>query len=73
VSEIDPESGKMKVIEKSWFDRGTKLLITGIRRGDTFFPKRYFDSVYQHTVCKIENVSEDGKYMELKYDRERSE
>lgn len=73
VSVIDPDSGKKKVIEKSWFDRGTKLLITGIRRGDTFFPKRYFDSVYQHTVCKIENVSEDGKYMELKYDRERSE
>ena len=73
VSIVDPDSGKKKVVEKSWFDRGTKLLITGIRRGDTFFPKRYFDSVYQHTVCKIENVTEDGKYMELKYDRERSE
>lgn len=73
VSVVDPDSGKKKVIEKSWFDRGTKLLITGIRRGDTFFPKRYFDSVYQHTVCKIEAVSEDGKHMELKYDRERSE
>lgn len=73
VSVVDEESGKKKVVEKSWFDRGTKLLITGIRRGDTFFPKRYFDSVYQHTVCKIESVSEDGKYMELKYDRERSE
>lgn len=73
VSIVDPDSGKKKVIEKSWFDRGTKLLITGIRRGDTFFPKRYFDSVYQHTVCKIENVSEDGRHMELKNERERSE
>lgn len=35
------EDGKKHVTEKSWFSRGTKLVITGIRRDDTFVPKKY--------------------------------
>lgn len=62
--------GKKTIIEKSWFYRGSKLLITGIRRGDTFYPKRYYDSVYQHTVCLIEEVNSKG-ILKLKYERER--
>ena len=33
--------GKKHVIEKSFFQRGNKLIITGIRRGDNFIPKKY--------------------------------
>ena len=61
---------KKTVIEKSWFTRGNKLLITGIRRGSMFYPKRYFDSIYQHTVCLIEQVLNNGE-LQLKYERER--
>lgn len=33
--------GVKHVVEKSWFTRGNKLIITGIRRDDTFIPKKY--------------------------------
>ena len=33
--------GVKHVIENSWFKKGTKLIITGVRRGDNFIPKKY--------------------------------
>ena len=36
--------GKKKVLEKSWFSRGNKLIFTGIRRGADFIPKVYNNS-----------------------------
>ena len=72
ISEKLPGQDKKTVIEKSWFARGTKLLITGIRRGDNFVPKKYSDSVYNHTVCLIEEVLPDGS-LQLKLDRERTD
>lgn len=53
-------SGKKKVIEKSWFSRGNKLLVTGFRREDNFVPKVYAKSKYQHPFEKIESIEEDG-------------
>jgi DNA polymerase-3 subunit alpha len=35
------EAGQKHVMEKSFFQRGNKLIITGIRRGDNFIPKKY--------------------------------
>lgn len=61
---------KKTIIEKSWFARGNKLLITGIRRGNMFLPKRYYDSIYQHTVCLILECLPNGD-LELKFERER--
>lgn len=69
LSKKNPDGSKT-VIEKSWFQRGNLLLITGIRRNDIFYPKRYFDSVYQHTVCLIGDVSPNGM-LKLKYEREK--
>lgn len=63
-------SDKKTVLEKSWFSRGNKLLITGVRRGNTFYPKRYSDSIAQHTLCFIEEVYENGD-LQLKYGREK--
>ena len=40
ISEKNPD-GTKTVKEKSWFTRGTKLLVTGIRRDDTFQLKKY--------------------------------
>ena len=33
--------GHKKVIEKSWFSRGNKIIFTGIRRENNFIPKKY--------------------------------
>ena len=41
LSEKDPETGTKHVKEKGWFTKGTKLLITGYRRDDTFVSKKY--------------------------------
>lgn len=40
LSEKD-EFGVKHVMEKGWFTRGTKLLVTGFRRDDTFVSKKY--------------------------------
>lgn len=71
ISQIELTTGSKTVLEKSWFARGNKLLITGIRRGDTFFPKKYHDSIYQHTVCLITDIYENG-LLELQLDRVRA-
>jgi DNA polymerase III subunit alpha len=54
------EDGKKKIIEKSWFNRGNKLLITGIRKGDTFIPKTYKNSVFKHSIYLITNIDDNG-------------
>ena len=55
ISEVD-ETGTKKVKEKGWFTRGTKLLITGYRRDDTFVCKRY-KSTGGHSLYKIIEVN----------------
>lgn len=51
------EEGKKHVLEKSWFERGNKLIITGIKRDDTFIPKKYKSTPYPlfTKINKIEN------------------
>lgn len=58
ISEKLPD-GKKKVIEKSWFSRGEKIIVTGIRRDGMFFAKKYSKTPY-HLVEKIESISETG-------------
>jgi DNA polymerase III subunit alpha len=69
------EDGKKKVIEKSWFKRGNKLLITGFRRGDTFIPKVYKNSVFKHAIYLITKIEEDGNIVATAFraDSEREE
>lgn len=52
-------NGVKHVIEKSWFTKGTKLIITGIRRGDTFVPKKYKSTEWP-LFEKIEEIDENG-------------
>ena len=61
ISEVN-DKGEKKVKEKGWFTRGTKLLITGYRRDDTFVCKRY-KSTSGHSIYKITNVN--GRDIEL--------
>lgn len=53
------DDGKKHVIEKSLFTRGTKIIVSGIRRGEVFLGKKYARTPW-HLVEKIESVDEDG-------------
>lgn len=59
-AKLDPHSDKKTVLEKSWLSRGSKIVVAGIRRGDSFRPQTYKDTIYLHTVNRIERVCEDG-------------
>ena len=59
ISEANDDGTKTK-IEKSWFKRGTKLLVTGVRMEDQFIPRKYSDSIYKHTVQLIKDIDEKG-------------
>ena len=51
--------GKKHVIEKSWFQRGNKIVVTGIRQEDSFLAKKYNRTPY-HLVELITQINEDG-------------
>lgn len=53
------DDGKKHIIEKSWFARGSKIIISGIRRGEVFLGKKYARTPW-HLVEQIESVDEDG-------------
>ena len=61
--------GKKHVKEKSWFSRGTLLMVQGIRRGQDFIPKKRKDSFYP-IISKITGIHEDGT---LEFQTERVE
>lgn len=43
--------------EASWFGRGNKLIIVGYRRGESFVPKIYADSIFKSNIMKIDLLS----------------
>lgn len=58
ISRKNPD-GTKTIIEKSFFARGNKLIITGIRREDDFVPKKYKNTGYP-LFEKIEEMDADG-------------
>lgn len=52
--------GKKKIVEKSWFTRGNKLMVVGIRRDDFFIPKIYSKSMYDSAIMFINDINENG-------------
>ena len=66
------EDGKKTVIEGSWFKRGNKILVSGIRRENMFVPKRDFSKGFKHTVQLIESVDENGNLV-IKTEREQAQ
>ena len=62
------EDGAKKVMEKGWMTRGTKLMVTGIRRDDQFVAKTYSHTP-THQIYKITNLTNGGRDMELTHDR----
>lgn len=61
------EDGTKKVMEKGWFARGTKLLVAGFRRDDTFVGKTYKNNGF-HQLYKITDIYDNGE-IELIHDR----
>lgn len=59
--------GTKKIVEKSWFNRGNKIMVQGFRREDEFVGKRY-NSTPGHQLYHIDAVYEDGS-LELRHER----
>jgi DNA polymerase-3 subunit alpha len=53
------EDGVKHVVEKSWFNRGSMVVVTGIRSGDDFVSKKYA-TTGGHQLYKIETINPDG-------------
>ena len=66
LSEVQ-EDGSKKVVEKGWFTRGTKVMVTGFRRDDTFIAKTYARTT-THQLYLIEELYDNGD-MKLRHER----
>ena len=60
------EDGKKHVVEKSWFTRGTMIMVTGYRRDDMFIGKTYA-ATEGHQLYKITEVV--GNEIKLQHER----
>ena len=58
--------GTKKVLEKGWFSRGTKIMVTGYRREDTFVTKTYKNTP-THQLYRIIDIN--GSNMTLEHER----
>ena len=58
ISELGAD-GKKHVKEHSFFKRGQKIIVTGIRRGDQFFAKKYSKTNF-HLVELITDIDSEG-------------
>ena len=69
IFEKDPVTGKKKVLEKSWFTRGNKLIISGIRRDNDFIPKCYKNSPYPNAIGLIKEIDYNTGELKIVYER----
>ena len=51
--------GIKHIVEKSWFNRGNMIVVTGIRSGDDFISKKYA-STGGHQLYKVDEVLPNG-------------
>ena len=59
ISQKQPD-GKKKIMENSWFSRGSMIIVQGIRRGDDFIPKKYAKTP-THQLYKIINLTDNNE------------
>jgi DNA polymerase-3 subunit alpha len=69
ISRKNPD-GTKTVIEKSWFTRGSKLILNGFRRGNDLVLKKYKNTPYP-VIGLITKITDDG-LMEYKTEREEA-
>ena len=65
------EDGAKHVVEKSWFNRGSMIMVMGIRRGDEFVPKKYA-SVPGHQLYRVKELYDNGSIL-LAHERAQGE
>ena len=65
------DDGVKKIMEKSWFNRGSMIVVTGIRSGDDFIAKKYV-STETHQLYKINEII-DGTDIVLTHERYHGE
>lgn len=70
-SKIDPATKKKTVTDPSWFKRGTKIMVYGYRRENSFVAKSDYSSGYARSVCLIEGILPDGM-LQLRYKRNKA-
>ena len=59
LSQLNEETGEKKVIERSWFKRGTKLIVNGFRSGDQFMARsRQSEDIY--AFYKVLDIDDSG-------------
>ena len=66
ISQLNKQTGKKEVIERSWFKRGTNLIISGYRRGDQWVVReRQKDKIFP--VYKILDINDIGELTITRY------
>ena len=64
----DTVNGQKQIMDYSWFKRGQLLILTGYRYGNNDFKvKKYKNSIYPHSVEKIDKVYKNGKIKTTSY------
>jgi DNA polymerase-3 subunit alpha len=63
--------GVKHVVERSWFNRGSMLVVTGMRRGDEFVSKKY-SATPGHQLYKIDEILANGN-IRLRAERAQGE
>lgn len=66
ISVIQPD-GTKKIVEKSWFSRGSMIMVQGVRKENTFIPKKYGNS-QSHQLYHIDSIDENGEII-LRHER----
>ena len=65
------DNGEKHTIEKSWFNRGSMIVLTGMRSGDDFIVKRYA-TTSGHQLYKIDELLPNGQ-LRLRHERYQGE
>lgn len=63
--------GTKTVVERSWFGRGNKIIVQGIRSGDDFVAKKYASSI-GHQLLRIDKILPNGDLI-LQEERKKGE
>lgn len=60
ISVLNEATGKKKIIEKSWFTKGNKLIINGVRTSENKFVAKKYKKTTFPLVEKIVEIKDDG-------------
>lgn len=70
ISTIDPKTNKKTTFDDSWFRRGSKIIVYGYRRENTFVAKNERSSGFKRLVGKINGVFEGGS-LDVEFTRKK--